>query len=110
MLDNRPEGLTWVTEVEQRKKKLMDEGEYLIRNHVNYRFQSDIAGQLVQDRMISESRKDKQNRGRSMLKTFSLGKGFSSMGPHGIMGSLKPLFHTLDVIDLSNQCIGKQGA
>lgn len=104
------EELTWAAQLEEAKKQVMAQSRHLITNHVDYRFHSEIANQLVQDRMISDSKKTgTRTRQRPTLKRFTLGKGFSLMGSQSIMGSLKPLFSTLDVIDLSNQCIGQKG-
>jgi hypothetical protein len=98
--------------LEDKRSRLMSDQHKFLTNHVDYRHQNDFAELMAQHYGSSNQKKDKSPKKAprtSTLKKFSLGKEFASFGPMSIMGSLKPLFHTLDVIDLSNQCIGKKG-
>ena len=101
----------WVAQIKKKQKEEFNKNMELIKFKVNYEQDTPWMENILSSKNPGNQKKERKgNKGNQYkVSKFQLGKGFVTLDSHTIVGSLKPLFTTLQSMDLSDQSIGRRG-
>jgi len=101
------------SKTEEKKKEMEQKSKMLLETRMDYKYRNSLWESVMQNRILSHTtvKKGANAPVKTEYKTFSLAPGNlpKSINTLTLLSSLGPFFHTLDEIDLSNQCIGPKG-